>query len=203
MNINITSTKSIEIAAVVVMAALVAFPALAQIKPVDCGGLDLGIKCAQGDNVNTAKSYIVTIVNILLALAGITAAIFLIIGGVRYIVSQGERDGTEKAKNTILYAVIGLIVIGLSAAIVNFVIGPLAGGGGGQQNNQPPPGNGGGNPPPVGGGVGLFWSRTGGNLVGAKKINMVLYEHKFLSNFRGGDELLWISLLRFVTLQFR
>ncbi len=153
MNTNISFTRSAIIAIVVVMAGLVAFPALAQIKPVDCGDLDLGIKCAQGDTVGTAKSYIVTIVNILLALAGITAAIFLIIGGLRYITSQGERDGTEKAKNTILYAVIGLIVIGLSAAIVNFIIGPLAGGGGQQNNQQPPPGGGnqgGGNGQPGG-----------------------------------------------------
>ena len=40
--------------------------------------------------------------------------------------SQGEEGETEKAKNTILYAIIGLIVIALSAAIVNFIIGTVA-----------------------------------------------------------------------------
>jgi TRAP-type C4-dicarboxylate transport system permease small subunit len=68
---------------------------------------------------------VVTIVNIFLLLAGLVAAIFLIIGGVRYITSQGDEDAAGKAKQTVLYAVIGLIVIGLSAAIVNFVIGAI------------------------------------------------------------------------------
>ncbi len=70
---------------------------------------------------------IITIVNVLLILAAIIAAIFLVIGGVRYITSSGDEEAADKAKNTILYAVIGLIVIGLSAAIVNFVVGAIQG----------------------------------------------------------------------------
>src|SRR5689334_19684531 len=63
-----------------------------------------------------------TIVNVLLVLAALIAAIFILYGGVRYITSRGDEDEAAAAKNTILYAVLGLIVIGLSAAIVNFVI---------------------------------------------------------------------------------
>lgn len=69
---------------------------------------------------------VLNIVNGLLVVAGIVASIYLVAGGVRYITSQGEEDQTEQAKNTILYALIGLIVIGLSAALVNFVIGTVA-----------------------------------------------------------------------------
>lgn len=69
---------------------------------------------------------IMNIVNGLLVIVGIAAAIYLIIGGVRYITSQGDEGQTEQAKNTILYALIGLIVIGLAAAIVNFVINTVA-----------------------------------------------------------------------------
>lgn len=65
---------------------------------------------------------IITIVNIFLVLAGLVAAIFMVIGGVQYIISRGDEGEVEKAKNTILYAVIGLVVIGISAAIVNFVV---------------------------------------------------------------------------------
>ena len=68
---------------------------------------------------------VTTIVNIFLILAGLVAAIFLIIGGVQYITSRGDEDAAEKAKNTILFAVIGLVVIGLAAAIVNFVVGAI------------------------------------------------------------------------------
>lgn len=62
------------------------------------------------------------VANSFLMLVGIIALVFVVIGGVRYVVSQGESDETEKAKGTILYALIGLIVIGLSAVIVNFVL---------------------------------------------------------------------------------
>jgi len=61
------------------------------------------------------------IVNGLLALVAIITAIFALIGGVRYITSQGDEDAVEAAKNTIIYAIIGLIVIALVAVIVNFV----------------------------------------------------------------------------------
>ncbi len=79
---------------------------------------------------NTARGGLIpsvlNIVNGLLVVAGIAASIYLVMGGIRYITSQGEEGQTEQAKNTILYALIGLIVIGLSAAIVNFIIGTIA-----------------------------------------------------------------------------
>lgn len=79
---------------------------------------------------NTARGGLIpsvlNIVNGLLVVAGIAASIYLVVGGVRYITSQGEESATEQAKNTILYALIGLIVIGLSAALVNFIIGTVA-----------------------------------------------------------------------------
>ena len=66
---------------------------------------------------------IVGIINVALLFVGILAGVFLIYGGLQYIMSRGDERAAEKAKATILYAVIGLIVIGLSAAIVNFVVG--------------------------------------------------------------------------------
>jgi hypothetical protein len=71
---------------------------------------------------NDLVGAVVFIVNWLLVLAALAALVFLIIGGIRYIVSQGEEEAAEKAKNTILYAIIGLIVIGLSAVVVNFIV---------------------------------------------------------------------------------
>lgn len=66
---------------------------------------------------------IMRIINGILMFAGIVALIYLIIGGFRYIISQGDESQAEQAKNTILFAVIGLLVIGLAAALVNFVVG--------------------------------------------------------------------------------
>lgn len=65
---------------------------------------------------------IIFLLNALLILAALGALIFLIIGGARYIGSQGDEDAAESAKNTILFSIIGLIIIGLAAAIVNFFV---------------------------------------------------------------------------------
>ena len=63
-----------------------------------------------------------TVVNALLTLVGVIAVVFVIIGGVRYITSQGDESAAAQAKLTIIYALLGIVVIILSAVIVNLVI---------------------------------------------------------------------------------
>ena len=63
-----------------------------------------------------------TITNVLLFIIGAVAVIMLIIGGIRYTVSGGDSGAVTSAKNTILYAVVGIIVAVLAYAIVNFVL---------------------------------------------------------------------------------
>lgn len=70
---------------------------------------------------------IATIINMVFGLIGIIAVIMIIIGGVNYTLSQGDSTKVQKAKNTILYGVIGLVVVLLAFAIVNFVLGALNG----------------------------------------------------------------------------
>lgn len=77
---------------------------------------------AKGTGVTGVKAAIVKVINFFLALVGLLAVIVLIIAGIRYIISLGDESAAEKAKRTILYAVIGLIVVGLSAVIVNFIL---------------------------------------------------------------------------------
>ncbi len=55
-------------------------------------------------------------------IAGIVAVIVIIIGGLRYITSNGDASGIQSAKNTILYAVVGLVVIIAAAGITGFVL---------------------------------------------------------------------------------
>lgn len=50
----------------------------------------------------------------------------LIYGGIRYTVSGGNAEAVKNAKNTILYAIVGIVVAVLAFAAVNFVIGQLA-----------------------------------------------------------------------------
>lgn len=61
------------------------------------------------------------VVNTILYVLGAIAVIMIVIGGIRYVTSGGDASGVTAAKNTILYAVIGLIVAILAYAIVNFV----------------------------------------------------------------------------------
>jgi len=62
------------------------------------------------------------VVGILSFFAGVLSAIFLIIGGIRYATSEGSSDKVTRAKQTLTYAIIGLIVSVLAGAIVSFVI---------------------------------------------------------------------------------
>lgn len=64
-----------------------------------------------------------TITNVLLFIIGAVSVIMLVIGGIRYTVSAGDSSAVTGAKNTILYAIIGLVVAILAYAVVNFVIG--------------------------------------------------------------------------------
>jgi hypothetical protein cdiviTM7_00647 len=64
-----------------------------------------------------------TITNVLLFIIGAISVIMLIIGGIRYTTSNGDQQAVQNAKNTILYAVVGLVIAILAFAAINFVIG--------------------------------------------------------------------------------
>jgi len=74
------------------------------------------------ENKTSLEDNIKTVTNILLFVLGAIAVIMIIIGGIRYATSNGDASATKAAKDTILYAVIGLIVAILAYAIVRFVI---------------------------------------------------------------------------------
>ena len=65
------------------------------------------------------------VTNTILYIVGIIAVIMLIIGGIKYVVSGGDAKKVTDAKNTVLYAIIGLVIAFLAFAIVNFVISAL------------------------------------------------------------------------------
>ena len=70
-----------------------------------------------------------TITNVLLFVIGAISVIMIIIGGLRYVVSGGDSSNVTAAKNTILYAIVGLIVALLSYAMINFVLTNFSAGG--------------------------------------------------------------------------
>lgn len=68
------------------------------------------------------NNFIQDIISTLLFAVAVIAVIMIIVGGIRYVTSDGDSGRIKSAKDTILYAVIGLVVALLSYAIVNFVI---------------------------------------------------------------------------------
>ncbi len=66
------------------------------------------------------------IINIFSVVVGSVSVIMIIIGGFRYIISGGDSTGVTAAKNTILYAIVGLVIVLFSQIIVRFVISNVA-----------------------------------------------------------------------------
>lgn len=90
------------------------------------GGINNGLGCSKPTGVPTQlfgnSSIFTTIVNVLLFLIGAISVIMLIFGGIRYTTSGGNSANVTAAKNTIMYAIIGLIIAFLAYAIVNWVL---------------------------------------------------------------------------------
>lgn len=86
-----------------------------------------GAQAGQGEGTpeslfDGSDSIFKTVVNILLYVIGAVAVVMLIVGGIRYTVSNGDSNQITGAKNTILYAIVGLIIAFLAYAIVNWVL---------------------------------------------------------------------------------
>jgi len=93
-----------------------------------CQGSELkfGDGTCAGSNIdaseNSLNDLIADIINIVSVIVAIIAVIMIIIGGFKYITSGGDSGNVTGAKNTILYAVIGLVIVALAQFIVKFVL---------------------------------------------------------------------------------
>jgi len=72
---------------------------------------------------NDFKTIVAVIVNTLLFLVGAIAVIMIIVGGIMYTTSGGDSGQVTKAKNTIVYSVVGLVFAALAYPIVGYVVG--------------------------------------------------------------------------------
>ena len=110
------------VGAVVVPQSLVlAAPAVSD-KAYQACGTSTSPVCASSSDAAVNK-LVQTLVNTLLYVLGTIAIIMIIVGGICYTTSNGVSSSIKSAKDTILYAVIGLVVAMLAWAIVNFVVG--------------------------------------------------------------------------------
>ena len=121
----------LAVSSVVMMSGLslaLAVPAHAQ---VDCAeGVGRGVALTSDDNqcqdtgegAGSFSSVIKSVINIFSIVVGAVSVIMIIIGGFRYIVSNGDSNGVTGAKNTILYAIVGLVIVLFAQVIVRFVL---------------------------------------------------------------------------------
>jgi cytochrome bd-type quinol oxidase subunit 2 len=104
-------------------APLVPSTVLAQGRADICEGVALtGGTCDPSASGASVESTIRTVINLLSLIVGVVAVIMIIIGGLKYITSAGDSANVSSAKNTILYAVIGLVIVALAQVIVRFVL---------------------------------------------------------------------------------
>ena len=68
-----------------------------------------------------ASTLVTNLIQWVIGVAGLVSAVFIVIGGVGYITSAGEPNKLQKSKQTIIYALIGLVIVGLAEAITLFV----------------------------------------------------------------------------------
>jgi hypothetical protein len=118
-------TSSIIIAATVVVLSFIVLSHDASASSI----MD-GVNAARGDSQPADLlgdgGILNKITNILLFVIGALSVIMLIIGGLRYVISGGNATAVTAAKNTILYAIVGLIIAFLAYAAIGFVINSLA-----------------------------------------------------------------------------
>lgn len=88
---------------------------------IQCGSNN--VSGTTGNAQKTVNDTITSVINILSVIVGIVAVIMIIFGGFRYVTSAGDTTKVAGAKNTILYAVIGLVIVALAQVIAKFVLG--------------------------------------------------------------------------------
>jgi cytochrome bd-type quinol oxidase subunit 2 len=100
-----------------------------------CQGSDFNLAangsngCSNTSGGDTSISHLIkTIVNIVSIIVGAVAVLMIIVGGFRYVTSGGSAEGTKAARQTIIYAIVGLVVVALAQIIVHFVLNNVSNG---------------------------------------------------------------------------
>lgn len=115
---------------VITFGSVVALPMVASAQAAETSigkGLTAAKTDDQVDSLFDEGGVFQKIINTALFIIGALSVLMLIYGGIRYTVSAGDSKQVESAKNTIMYAIIGIVVALLAYAIVNFVLSSLIG----------------------------------------------------------------------------
>jgi uncharacterized membrane protein len=96
-------------------------------KQAVCEGVGLagGDKCKTPTGTTGIPAIVKLVVNTISWVVGIVAVVMIIIGGFKYVISSGDSNNINSAKNTILYALVGLAVVAMAQVIVRFVLNTI------------------------------------------------------------------------------
>jgi hypothetical protein len=83
------------------------------------GSVDGSGRCAGGTRLTTVVRRIINILSIII---GIVAVIMIMVAGFKYITANGDSGNLSSAKTTLIYAIVGLVVVALAQFIVKFVL---------------------------------------------------------------------------------
>ena len=106
------------------LSALFTTPVIVSAFDVCSGDNGSSLYCRnKGEGETKVRSTIGNVVNLLLMAVGAISIIMIVVGGILFALSNGDSSRVTKARNTVLYAAIGLIVSLLASAIVNLAFG--------------------------------------------------------------------------------
>lgn len=123
LNLIIVSVLSVAFVGSVTLAPVPAYAESA--KDAVCSGLNANAGDTECKSDVSLSSIVSTLINIFSVIIGIVAVIMIIVAGFRYVTAGGDSGNITSAKNTLMYAIIGLVIAALSQAIVRFVLGNL------------------------------------------------------------------------------
>ncbi len=129
---------SLTIASLTLLVAPVAIPVSVHATSINdslCNGIDVAnggdssadasgtaSNCQDNTGSSSFNSVVHTVINLFSWIVGVISVIMIIVGGFKYITSGGKDSSVGSAKSTIMYALIGLVVVALAQVIVRFVL---------------------------------------------------------------------------------
>ena|SRR5664279_765538 len=90
-----------------------------------CNAISAGADCSSTNGGADIGKIVTLIVNLMSIIVGVVAVIMIIFGGLKFITSNGEANNISAAKNTIVYALVGLVIVAMAQFIVKFVLEKL------------------------------------------------------------------------------
>ncbi len=117
---EMTKSKGVKLAVATLITGAAAALPIAGVHAISAGTGVTGIVTNQTGGF---QGLVIQITNIIVGIVGSVAVLALIYGGLRYVISAGNEDDIEKAKNIIMYAIIGIVVIIIAYVIVQGIAG--------------------------------------------------------------------------------